>query len=146
MSALTGIQAMRHNQGDIGYPQVAAATIIYLGAMVGIVPSTGYARPYQTGDFFAGHAQETVDNSAGAAGALRVPVLRGLGGGYFMTVPVFNSTTVAHIGDSVWSTTDNHADLTRSDPGSTMTTTDKKGIIHDVDPLGNVIVKFLPTC
>ena len=145
MGALTAVQAMRHNQGDIGFPQVAAATIILQGAMVGVTPA-GYARPYATGDFFAGHAQETVDNSAGAAGALRVPVLRGLSGAYYMTVPVFNSTTVAHIGDPVWGSTDNHADLTRTDPGTTLTTTDRKGTIHDIDPLGNVIIKFMPTC
>ena len=146
MAALSAPQQVRHNQGDIGSPQVLASTIIYQGAMVGIVPASGYARPFATGDFFAGHAQETVDNSAGASGALRVPLIRGASGAYYITVPVFNSTTVAHIGDPVWGVSDNHADLTRTDPGSTMTTTDKKGIISDVTPTGDVIVKFMPTC
>ncbi len=146
MAALTAVQQIKHNQGEIGFPQVLGSTIILQGAMVGIVPASGFARPFATGDYFAGHAQETVDNSAGGNGALRVPVLRGNGGVYFMTVPVFGSTNVSHIGDTVWGATDNHADLTRSDPGSTMTTTDKKGVVHDIDPSGNVVVKFLPTC
>jgi len=146
MAALTAIQQIKHNVGEIGSPPVAAATTILQGAMVGITAAGGLARPFTSGDFFAGHAMETVDNSAGAAGALRVPVLRGQGGGYFMTVPVFNSTVQANVGDPVWGATDNHADLTRTDPGSTMTTTDRKGNVHDIDPAGNVIVKFVPTC
>lgn len=145
MGALTVIQPIKHNQSEISTPQVAASTIILQGAMVGITQAGGLARPYATGDFFAGHALETVDNSAGAAGALRVPVLRGHGA-YYMTVPVFNSTALANVGDPVWGSTDNHADLTRTDPGTTLTTTDRKGTVHDIDPLGNVIVKFVPTC
>ena len=47
-----------------------------------------------------------------------------------MTVPVFNSTTVAHIGDAVWGATDNHADLSRTDPGTTLTTTDRKAALE----------------
>lgn len=146
MSALTAVQTIRHNQGEISTPPMAAATIILQGAMVGITQAGGLARPYATGDFFAGHAQETVDNSGGAAGALRVPVLRGNGGGYFLTVPVFASTALANVGDPVWCATDNHADLSRTDPTSTMTVTDRKGTVHDIDPNGNVIVKFVPTC
>lgn len=145
MGALTAIQTLRHNQSEISTPPVAAATIILLGAMVGITQAGGLARPYATGDFFAGHALETVDNSAGAAGAVRVPVLRGHGA-YYLTVPVFASTALANVGDPVWGATDNHADLTRTDPGSTMTTTDRKGTVHDIDPNGNVIIKFVPTC
>lgn len=144
MAALTAIQTLRHNQSEISSPPVAAATIILLGAMVGISQAGGLARPYQTGDFFAGHALETVDNSAGAAGALRVPVLRGHGC-YYLTVPVFGSTVQANVGDPVWCSTDNHADLTRVDPGTTLTTTDRKGTVHDIDPNGNVIIKFVPT-
>lgn len=146
MAALTAIQPIKHNQSEISTPPMAAATTILQGAMVGITAAGGLARPYATGDFFAGHALETVDNSAGAAGALRVPVLRGASGAYYMTVPVFNSTALANVGDPVWGATDNHADMTRTDPGSTMTTTDRKGTVHDIDPLGNVIVKFVPTC
>ena len=144
MAALTQIQTLRKNQGEVGYPPMAAATIILQGAMVGITQAGGLARPYATGDFFAGHALETVDNSAGAAGAQRVPVHRG-SGVYYLTVPVFASTALANVGDPIWCATDNHADLSRTDPGSTMTATDRKGVVHDIDANGNVIVKFTPT-
>ena len=53
------------------YP-VVASDIIYEGAIVGI--SSGYARPLQAGDTYLGVAVETVDNSAGAAGAKNVRV------------------------------------------------------------------------
>ena len=145
MAALATVQGIKHNQGEVGFPQVLANAIIYQGAMVGIT-AAGYAQPYATGNFFAGHALETVDATGLASGAARVPVLRGSGGTYYMTVPVFNSTTVAHIGDAVWGATDNHADLSRTDPGTTLTTTDRKATIHDIDPAGNVILKFATTC
>lgn len=138
MAALAKEQFVGENTSNIGSPKMGAVKI-FKGGMVGIVPSTGYARPFATGDFFAGHALETVDNSAGAAGALRVPVMRGT---YYATVPVFSSTTVAHIGDPVWTSSDNHADLTRTDPGTTLTTTDLVGYISDVDNDGNVIIRF----
>lgn len=54
------------------YP-VIAADIIYEGAAVG-ENGSGYARPLQAGDVFLGFAQQTVDNTAGAAGAKRVKV------------------------------------------------------------------------
>lgn len=144
MPALTAVQTIRHNQSEISSPPVAGNTRILLGAMVGITQAGGLARPYSTGDFFAGHALETVDNIGGAAGAVRVPVLRGHGA-YYMTVPVFASTALANVGDPVWCATDNHADLSRTDPGTTLTTTDRKGVVHDIDPNGNVIIKFVPT-
>jgi hypothetical protein len=54
-----------------------AATIIYKGAFV--VFDAGYAAPARTatGLVAAGRAEETVDNSAGSAGALRITVRRG---------------------------------------------------------------------
>lgn len=138
MTALTIPQAFQENTSGIGFPKVLASTTIYQGAMVGIT-AAGYARPFATGDFFAGHALETVDNSAGASGDKRVRVRRGT---YYATVPVFSSATVANIGDSVWTSSDNHADLTLSDPGTTKTTTDLVGYVSDIDYSGNVIVKF----
>jgi hypothetical protein len=53
---------------------VIASDIIYEGAAVGVVVSTGHARPLAAGDIFVGFAERTVDNSAGAAAAVRVEV------------------------------------------------------------------------
>lgn len=57
---------------------VAASTTVYQGALV--VISAGYAAPASTatGLIAAGRAEETADNSAGAAGALSVTVRRGV--------------------------------------------------------------------
>jgi hypothetical protein len=139
MSALGTIQAFNENTGPIGRGRVAADTIIYKGAMIarGL---DGFLVPFATGLFFAGHAQETVDNSGGAAGAKWVDYRRGT---YYVTVPVFASITIAHIGDPVWAVTDNHADLTKTDPGTTLTTTDLVAYIHNVDDVGNVQLKFM---
>lgn len=54
---------------------VIATDIIYEGAAVGLVDSTGYAQPLATGNRFAGFAEATADNSAGAAGAINVRVI-----------------------------------------------------------------------
>lgn len=55
---------------------VVAADIIYEGAAVGIVNASGHARPLTSVDRFVGFAEKKVDNSAGAAAALNVRVLR----------------------------------------------------------------------
>jgi hypothetical protein len=138
MAALTAPQAFTENTGGFGTPKVKGSTTILKGAMVGI-RTDGFARPFATGDFFAGHAIETVDNSAGADGDKRVQVRRGV---YYADVPVFGSATVANIGDPVWAVTDNHADLTLSDPGTTKTATDLVGHVSDVDFGGGVIIRF----
>jgi hypothetical protein len=138
MSALAKIQSFNENTGPIGKGRVAASTRIYQGAMLGRM-TTGFIRPFATGDFFCGHALEDCDNSAGSAGDLSVNYRRGT---YYATVPVFGSTTIAHVGDPVWAASDNHADLTRSDPGTTLTTTDLVGYIHNIDDAGNVVIQF----
>lgn len=57
---------------------VAAGTRIYAGSLV-MVDANGFAIPGKvgTGLGYAGRAEESVDNTAGAAGAVRVPVRRG---------------------------------------------------------------------
>ena len=139
MSALAKIQHFNENTGPIGKGKVAAGVKIYQGAMLGRM-TTGYIRPFTTGDFFAGHALEDCDNSSGSAGDLSVNYRRGT---YYATVPVFGSVTIANIGDPVWAGSDNHADLTKTDPGTTLTTTDLVGYIHNVDDQGNVVIKFI---
>lgn len=138
MAALDKIQPINENTGPNGRGAVLNAVRIYEGAMLGRT-AAGYLRPFATGDFFAGHALEDCNNSSGAAGAKRCRFRRGT---YYWTVPVFSSATIANIGDPVWAVTDNHADLTLSDPGTTKTTTDLVGYVHDIDEAGNVIVQF----
>jgi hypothetical protein len=138
MAALTKIQAFNENVGGIGSGRVAAGVRIYQGAMLGR-KTDGFIRPFTTGDFFCGHALEDCDNSSGSNGDLWVRYRRGT---YYATVPVFGSTTIAHVGDPVWAGSDNHADLTRSDPGTTLTTTDLVGYIHNIDESGNVTIQF----
>lgn len=139
MSALATIQRFHENTGANGRGKVKGSTTIYEGAMLGRTTG-GYLRPFATGDFFAGHALETVDNSAGSDGDKYCEYRRGQ---YYATVPVFGSATIANIGDPVWAGSDNHSDLTLSDPGTTLTTTDLVGYVHDIDPSGNVVVKFI---
>nr|WP_288358472.1 hypothetical protein [uncultured Pseudomonas sp.] len=57
---------------------VAAGTRIYAGSLV-VVDANGFAIPGKvgTGLGYAGRAEESVDNTNGAAGAVRVPVRRG---------------------------------------------------------------------
>ena len=139
MGALAKIQQFHENTGTNGRGKVKGSTLIYEGALLGRT-TAGYLAVFATGMFFAGHALETVDNSAGADGDLRCNYRRGT---YYATVPVFSTATIANIGDKVWASTDNHADLTLTDPGTTLTTTDLVGYVHDITDTGAVVVKFI---
>jgi hypothetical protein len=55
---------------------VIASDIIYEGAAVGVVDATGHARPLNAADRFAGFAERKADNSAGAAAAINVDVIK----------------------------------------------------------------------
>jgi hypothetical protein len=55
---------------------VIASDIIYEGAAVGVVDATGHARPLTSADRFAGFAERKADNSAGAAAAINVDVIK----------------------------------------------------------------------
>lgn len=139
MAALDKIQRFHENTGPNGRGKVKGSSTIYEGAMLGRT-TAGFLRPFATGDFFAGHALETVDASGNATDGVYTCEYRR--GTYYATVPVFSSATIANIGDPVWAVTDNHADLTLSDPGTTKTASDLVGYVHDIDPAGNVIVQF----
>lgn len=139
MSALATIQAFNENTGRFGRGKVLAAKKLYHGAMLAR-DLAGYLTVFATGLFFAGHAVETVDNTNGASGDLWCSYRRGT---YYATVPVFSSATIANIGDPVWASNDNHNSLTLTDPGTTLTTTDLVGYVHNIDDLGNVVVKFI---
>jgi hypothetical protein len=71
MTTLAANQQRAYELGDRNDVDVIAADIIYQGAAVGD-NAAGYARPLVAGDAFLGFADETVDNSAGAAGAKKV--------------------------------------------------------------------------
>ncbi|MGY8811482.1 MAG: hypothetical protein ACKVK5_10650 [Pseudomonadales bacterium] len=60
--------------GDINDLAVAASSIVYEGAAVGIVAANGLARGLVAGDQFAGFADRECDNRLGAASAARVRV------------------------------------------------------------------------
>jgi len=62
--------------GDRNEFPVIAADIIYEGAAVGLVIASGHARPITSVDKFGGFAEKKVDNSAGAAAAKNVRVIK----------------------------------------------------------------------
>lgn len=55
---------------------VIASDIIYEGAAVGLVAASGHAQPLTSSDQFVGFAEEKADNSAGAAAAINVRVIK----------------------------------------------------------------------
>jgi hypothetical protein len=55
---------------------VIASDIIYEGAAVGLVNASGHARPLTSVDRFVGFAEKKADNSAGAAAAINVRVIK----------------------------------------------------------------------
>jgi hypothetical protein len=77
MTALTAARSLAERSGLTSTPPVAASTIIYQGAIV--VMEGGVAKPGKTatGLVVIGVAEETVDNSGGAAGAKKATVRRG---------------------------------------------------------------------
>lgn len=79
MSASTDCNTHRRNGGDFEFP-VKAATKIYAGTIVAIDTASNLAVKGATavGLKAVGVAQEQIDNTAGADGALRVKVKRGL--------------------------------------------------------------------
>lgn len=79
MAALTAPRRTREREGTFRQPPVKAATRIWQGSMVAI-DATGYAVPAATATTLKiiGRAEDTVDNSAGGNGDLRVKVTRGI--------------------------------------------------------------------
>lgn len=88
--------------GDQGEFPVIASDIIYQGAAVGLVSSTGLARPLAAGDRFAGFAIGKADNSAGAASAINVNTqMRGK-----ISLSVAGAV-ITDVGNPVYATDDN---------------------------------------
>lgn len=94
------------NENDL---PVIASDIIYEGAYVG-ENGSGYFRPLQGGDPFAGIATRKADNSSGSAGDINVPVRqRGR-----IQAAVTGVTAVTDEGSAVYATDDDTLTLTAS--------------------------------
>jgi len=98
--ALSADTPRTYELGEINELPVAASTIIYEGAAVGL--TSGYARGLVAGDEFQGFATEQADNSAVATnGAINVKV-RESG----KIVATITSIAVTNIGDNVYMSDD----------------------------------------
>ncbi len=107
MATLAANSPRAYEVGDINEIPVIASDIIYEGAAVGDNAS-GYARPLAAADPFLGFAEEKVDNSAGAAGALSVRVKeRGK-----IAASVTGVTGVGDVGTAVYMSDDDTFTLT----------------------------------
>jgi hypothetical protein len=73
MTTLAADAVRAYQLGDHEDYPVIASDIIYEGAAVG-ENGSGYARPLVAGDAFLGFALRKADNSAGAAGTVKVTV------------------------------------------------------------------------
>lgn len=73
MAELTRDETRYYHLSDVEEYPVAAGVTVYEGAAVG-ENGSGYARPLVAGDPFLGFASKRASNSAGIAGAERVPV------------------------------------------------------------------------
>lgn len=76
MTTLAANTPRHYELGEINEFGVIAADIIYEGAAVGVLKSSGYAQPLGTaaGDVFKGFAEAKADNSSGSAGDINVRV------------------------------------------------------------------------
>lgn len=101
MTTLAANKSRVFEQGRANTLAVIAADIIYEGAAVGVVVGTGHARPLVAGDQFAGFAERKADNSAGAAAAINVDVIRD--GQIELTVA---GVTITDVGRPVYATDD----------------------------------------
>lgn len=76
MTTLAANKPRAIEQGRTNTLPVIAADIIYEGAAVGMVVGTGHCRPLAAGDVFVGFAERQADNSAGAAAAINVDLIK----------------------------------------------------------------------
>jgi hypothetical protein len=72
MTTLAADTPRTTEEGERNEYPVIASDIIYDGAAVGLVITTGHARPLTSADLFVGFAIDRADNSAGAAAAINV--------------------------------------------------------------------------
>lgn len=108
MTTLAANSPRAYELGDRNELPVIAADIIYEGAAVGDNGS-GYARPLTAGDPFRGFAEAKADNAAGAAGDVRVRVLKK--GSIQLAV---GSLAITDVGKAVYASDDDTFTLTQS--------------------------------
>lgn len=87
--------------GERNHLLVIASDIIYEGAAVGLVDASGHARPLNAADRFVGFAVAKADNSAGAAAAISVEVVKS--GQIELTV---SGVVITDVGQPVYATDD----------------------------------------
>jgi hypothetical protein len=88
--------------GDRNEIPCIAADKFYEGSAIGIVDASGHARPLTSADRFAGFCEKYVDNSAGAAAALNVRVIKKGA----VQLPV-SGAVITDVGQPVYATDDN---------------------------------------
>lgn len=101
MTTLAANKPRAYELGERNHLPVIASDIIYEGAAVGLVRSTGHARPLVATDKFVGFAVSKADNSAGAAAAINVETVKS--GEIELTV---SGVTITDIGQPVYATDD----------------------------------------
>lgn len=136
MTALSGPRMATVERDNKDFSRDVAANVkIWQGAIVAL-SATGYATPGATATTLVadGIAAQTVDNTGGSAGALKVPVKKGTF--RFANSASTDAITRAEIGDDCWIVDDQT--VAKTDGG---TTRSKAGRIMDVDAQG-VWVEF----
>ncbi len=128
MTALTAARSVPERSGLTSTVPVAASTTIFQGAIV--VMEGGVAKPGKTatGLVVVGMAEETVDNSAGAAGAKKATCRRGVG--RFVNLAA-DAVTAADVGQDVYLVDDQTIAKT-----SGTSTRSIAGKLIDVDDVG----------
>lgn len=126
MTALTAERAIATRRADDFADPVAAARVIYAGALV-VLSATGWAQPGTTaaGLIARGVAQETVDNATGANGDQTVPTRSGC----FRFVNNAGDVLRTHIGTNAYIVDDQTV-------SSVATGRSVAGLIKDVDADG----------
>lgn len=76
MTTLAANKPRAYELGERNHLPVIASDIIYEGAAVGLVDASGHAQPLAAGNRFIGFAVAKADNSAGAAAAINVEVVK----------------------------------------------------------------------
>jgi uncharacterized lipoprotein NlpE involved in copper resistance len=109
MAAATTPISTPERPGLSAQQDVAASTVIYAGTLVAL-DASGNAKPASnTANLrVIGIAQETVDNSAGAAGDLKILVKPGV---FVVNNAGVNPVTKAHVGSVVYVSSDNEVAL-----------------------------------
>lgn len=130
MAALTNGRNTRMRIGDIRSGLVAASVRLYPGALL-MRNAAGYITrgATATGSVGVGRAEELVDNSAGAAGALSVKFRPGVF--HFQNSSAGDAIALAEIGDVCWIVDDQT--VAKTNGGGTRS---PAGIIEDVADAG----------